>query len=143
LDRCGTAINEVADRTSGRVVAKGYVEIYSYWKHWHCLFPQHGPGRKHERLIRLEDWQKLLVQRHAPEFIMGLIHSDGCRIINRVKGHEYPRYFFSNRSAELRGLFMRACAVIGVESRPSNRYTISVAKRRSVTIMDVFIGPKG
>ena len=28
------------------------------WKHWPCLFPQHGPGRKHERPIVLEDWQR-------------------------------------------------------------------------------------
>ena len=28
------------------------------WKHWPCLVPQHGPGRKHERRIALEDWQE-------------------------------------------------------------------------------------
>ena len=34
------------------------------WKHWPCLFPQHGPGRKHERKIRLEAWQR--DRRRAP-----------------------------------------------------------------------------
>ena len=32
------------------------VDVSSYWKHWPCLFPQHGPGRKHERRIALVDW---------------------------------------------------------------------------------------
>jgi hypothetical protein len=29
--------------------AKSYVEVSMYWKHWPCLIPQHGPGRKHLR----------------------------------------------------------------------------------------------
>ena len=33
-------------------------------------------------------------------FIRGLIHSDGCRVTNKVWGgkYEYPRYFFTNHS---------------------------------------------
>ena len=31
------------------------------WQHWPCLFPQHGPGRKHERPIVLEHWQRVIV----------------------------------------------------------------------------------
>ena len=38
------------------VRAPGVVVVQSNWKHWPCLFPQHGPGRKHERPIVLEDW---------------------------------------------------------------------------------------
>ena len=30
-----------------------YWEVASFSKHWPCLFPQHGPGRKHERKIEL------------------------------------------------------------------------------------------
>jgi hypothetical protein len=33
------------------------LDVSSYWKHWPCLFPQHGPGRKHERRIALVPWQ--------------------------------------------------------------------------------------
>jgi hypothetical protein len=28
------------------VTAPGVVVVQSHWKHWPCLFPQHGPGRK-------------------------------------------------------------------------------------------------
>ena len=34
----------------------GMTEVKSYSKHWPCLFPQHGPGRKHGRPIVLEEW---------------------------------------------------------------------------------------
>ena len=32
---------------------------------------------------------------HPKEFLRGLIHSDGCRVLNRVNGKGYPRYFFT------------------------------------------------
>ena len=54
------------------------------WKHWPCLFPQHGPGRKHTRPIVLEDWQRDIVELHPHLFIRGLLHSDGCGVTNRV-----------------------------------------------------------
>ena len=122
------------------------MEIYSNWKHWLCLFPQHGVGPKHKRPISLADWQVRLVHSHPEELVKGLIHSDGCRAINRIRirgrTYEYPRYFFSNRSDEIRAIFSKACELIGVESRPNNRYNVSVARRRSVEILDSFIGPK-
>ena len=37
------------------VTAPGVTVVSANWKHWPCLFPQHGPGRKHERPIVLED----------------------------------------------------------------------------------------
>lgn len=60
------------------------VEIHSYSNAWPCLFPQHGPGRKHERKIELTPWQEAIVDREPEKFIRGLIHSDGCRTTNRV-----------------------------------------------------------
>ena len=62
----------------------GCVEVYTYWKHWPCVFPQHGPGRKHHRRIELAAWQASIVVDHPTSFLRGLIHSDGCRVINRV-----------------------------------------------------------
>jgi len=32
----------------------GIALVSSYSKHWPCLFPQHGPGKKHERPIILD-----------------------------------------------------------------------------------------
>ena len=50
---------------------------------WPDAFPQHGPGRKHERPIVLEPWQREIVDAFPREFLRGLIHSDGCRTVNR------------------------------------------------------------
>jgi hypothetical protein len=98
----------------------------------------------------LEDWQQFLVERYPAQLVAGLIRSDGCRVTNVVyrpgkdglRRYEYPRYFFTNHSDEIRDLFQYACELIGVESRPNNRWNISIAKRESVAILESFIGPK-
>ena len=36
---------------------KRLATLTSYWRAWPCLFPQHGPGRKHHRRIALAPWQ--------------------------------------------------------------------------------------
>jgi hypothetical protein len=121
-----------------------YVE--SYWKHWPCLFPQHGPGRKHERRIALEPWQQRIVAAHPEQLLRGLIHSDGSRHINRIKHpkrtYEYVRYEFTNHSNDIKRIFCDACDALGVQWRVMNRESISVARRASVARLDEFIGPK-
>ena len=131
----------------GTVQKEGCKEIYSFSKHWICLFPQHGDGRKHERTIELEPWQRwVAVERYPHMLLRGLIHSDGCRATNRVRvrgrSYEYTRYMFSNRSEDIRRIFTDACDRARIEYRPSNVWTISVARRGSVEHMDRFIGPK-
>lgn len=115
-------------------------------KQWPCLFPQHGPGKKHERPIELANWQQSVVERYPRHLLRGLIHSDGCRFTNTVrhprKTYEYPRYNFTNRSADIRRIFCDACDLIGIEWRVMNAWNISVARRLSVARLDEFIGPK-
>jgi hypothetical protein len=111
-----------------------------------CLFPQHGTGRKHLRPIELSNWQQEIVERDPRQFLRGLIHSDGCRSINTIRGRSTtylcPRYTFSNRSDDIRALFASTCDQLGLEWRQMNAWNISVAKRESVARMDEFIGPK-
>ena len=122
------------------------VWIVKFSKQWPCLFPQHGPGRKHERPIVLSDWQQAVVERHPEPFLRGLIHSDGCRFTNPVRHGEklytYPRYNFSNASADIRKLFCDTCDLLGIEWRVMNARNISVARRASVARLDEFVGPK-
>jgi hypothetical protein len=122
----------------------GCFDVYSYWKHWPCLFPQHGIGPKHRRPIVLASWQAAIVSQYPRELLRGLIHSDGCRVINRVSGgkYEYPRYFFTNLSEGILQIFRDACDAIGVRHRNAKPNVISVARRESVAILDGFIGPK-
>jgi hypothetical protein len=148
VDRCESAMTSFGDRAVGRARKIGCVELYSNWKHWLCAFPQHGAGSKHRRQIALVEWQQHVVDAYPAGFLTGLIHSDGCRSINRAtpRGrlplYEYPRYYFTNHSEAIRGLFVDACSKLGVECRPSNPFVISVARRASVQILDSFIGPK-
>jgi hypothetical protein len=45
-----------------------------------------GPGKKHLRSIQLEPWQQALVDQATEEFVLGLIHSDGCRLSPMTAG---------------------------------------------------------
>ena len=114
-------------------------------------FPQHGAGRKHLRPISLVDWQVELTERYPRELLRGLIHSDGCRTVNRfettlpsgrVATYEYPRYFFSNLSTDIRGIFCDHCDLLDIHWTQSNPRNISIAHRRSVAVVDEFVGPK-
>jgi hypothetical protein len=122
------------------------VEVSTYSKQLRCLFPQHAPGRKHERRIILAEWQDRIVARRTDLLLRGLIHSDGCRCINVIrharKTYRYPRYTFSNRSDDIRGIFCDACDLLGIEWRVMNAWNISVARRDSVARLDEFVGRK-
>jgi hypothetical protein len=117
------------------------VELSAYSRSWPCLFPQHGPGRKHERPIALVGWQRKLLEAHPEALLRGLIHSDGCRFINTGTNWSHPRYCFSNASADIRGIFSDACDVLGVHWTVAPR-TVYVSRKRDVARLDEFIGPK-
>jgi hypothetical protein len=132
------------------VQRQGCSEVKSTSKHWPCLFPQHAPGKKHTRKIELTQWQSAIVQRYPGEFARGLFHSDGWRGINRVRRnfagrdhwYEYPRYMFSNESADILRLCGGTLDQLGVDWRFSRRNAISVARREAVARLDEFVGPK-
>ncbi len=155
MDACEQAMHAVfPDNSVCRVRRKGCSNVKVYSKHLHCLFPQHGPGKKHDRHIALEPWQQHIVDAHPWEFIRGLIHSDGCRITNWTtrlvagerKRYEYPRYFFSNKSDDIRKLCTDTLDKVGVEwttlARGSDPFNISIARKASVALMDTHVGPK-
>ena len=67
----------------------------------------------HQREIRLQAGQEVIVRKFPAEFAKGLFHSDGWRGANRVRRrladgdrwYEYPRYIFGNESADILGLW--------------------------------------
>jgi hypothetical protein len=118
------------------------VVITTHWKHMRCLFPQHGPGRKHERFIAFDHWQNEIVLAHAQWFLRGLVESDGCRDLNHVKGKDYPRYSFTNASVDIRRMFTRTAELLDVHWTQMNERTVAIARRPDVAYLDSFIGPK-
>ncbi|MVO87012.1 helix-turn-helix domain-containing protein [Streptomyces sp. p1417] len=155
MAECERTIRAVfPDGSTCRARKIGCHDIKIYSTHLPCLFPQHGPGKKHERTIALAPWQQEIVDAHPWAFIRGLIHSDGCRIINWTtrlvagerKRYEYPRYFFTNKSDDIRKLFSDTLTKVGVEwttlARGSDPFNISIARKASVALMDAHVGEK-
>lgn len=151
MDECEKAMRSVMPNNKvWRRHCPGMHNVMSSSVHWTCLFPQHGPGRKHERPIVLETWQREIVAEFPEQFIRGLIHSDGCRVYNvavRTRGgkttrYYYSRYHFTNESPHIRDLFTQALDRLGVEWRYNRRNCVSIARRESVRRLDDFVGPK-
>jgi hypothetical protein len=132
------------------VRAPGALVVQNAWKHWPCLFPQHGPGRKHERQLGMTDWQWAVVQEHPGEFLRGLFHSDGCRVDNwttrtvagRTKRYVYPRWHFTNHSREIQQWCKDALDLVGVPWRQSSWKMISVSTRAGVAKLNELVGVK-
>ncbi|MFD0857019.1 helix-turn-helix domain-containing protein [Actinomadura adrarensis] len=148
---CVDAMRAVRPDNKVRLIPlQGCTEVNSHSKHWPCLFPQHGPGKKHARKIVLADWQQEIVERFAKEFVRGLIHSDGSRFTNRVRyahkdgdrWYEYPRYNFANVSTDIQRLFTDALDRLGIAWKQMNAQNVSVARREAVARLDEFVGPK-
>lgn len=148
IDECYGAIERM--KPDGRmkvgfVTRAGCFEVNAYWKHWPCLFPQHGDGMKHLRDVALAPWQQEIVDTEPKPFLRGLIHSDGWRGTNfalvRGKRYEYPRYQFTNESQQIHEMFRHACDVLGVRWTSAPRQTY-VSRRPDVKVLDSFIGMK-
>jgi hypothetical protein len=108
-----------ASATVHLVARTGCHAVTSYTDHWLCLFPQHGPGKKHTRHIELAPWQSAIVADHPGRFLRGLFHSDGCRVTNwaRPRHARHP-------------------------VRRSRHGMLSVSTRVGVAALDLVVGPK-
>jgi hypothetical protein len=154
-EECAVAIRKILPlnvRTARRTTANGEgLRITATSRLWLLAFPQHGPGKKHERRIELAAWQQNVVTRFPRQFLRGLIHADGSRVINRFtvalpggssREYAYVRYFFTNLSADIRNLFCQSCDRLGIHWTQSSHKNISVANRESVALLDSFVGGK-
>ena len=132
------------------VRASGAVVVQSHWQHWPCLFPQHGPGRKHERPIRLQPWQQRIVDDHPADLLRGLFHSDGSRTNNWAtrtvggerKRYDYPRWEFVNSSDDIIDICTAALDALGLRWTRPRINSVSVARATDVGRLDELIGSK-
>jgi hypothetical protein len=121
----------------------GAVNTTVSWKHWPCLFPQHGPGRKHERRLRVEEWQQDIVQAHLADFLRGALplrRMPGRHGVTRIvagerKRYDYPRWQFVNHSDDIRRFCTDALDLLEIPWRRSNRYCVSVSTRAGVALL--------
>jgi Homeodomain-like domain len=117
------------------------VVVHVYSSHLTCLFPQHGPGKKHHRRIVLEGWQQELVESAPWRFLRGCIWSDGCSFINRTGAYEYLSFDFANRSEDILALVEWAYGLVGVQYRRAGG-RIRVNQRKSVALVEAHVGRK-
>ncbi len=87
--------------------------VNAYSNAWPILFPQHGRGRKHERPVVLDPWQRDIVEENPVEFLRGCIESDGCKHCRVVAGRNYPESSFTHHSQDILELFVWACRLVG------------------------------
>ncbi|OBB18657.1 hypothetical protein A5761_08315 [Mycolicibacterium setense] len=144
IDSCRAAIDTLMPGQHASVERQptACVVVSLYSKHWPCLFPQHGPGRKHTRPIRLEPWQEVLVKKAPKDFVRGLIHSDGCRVVADDRGVKSIRYHFSNRSDDILDLYCAALDELGIPWTRPSKYDVAVYRKAATARLDEFIGPK-
>ncbi len=143
VQRCREAMAAVMPGQHAGIVGRvGCVDVSMHSKHWPCLFPQHGPGKKHDRLIALEAWQQDIVDQATEEFVLGLIHSDGCRVVANDRGVMSVRYHFTNMSEDIVNLFTGALDQLGIHWRRSSRKQLSIYRKADTARLDEFIGPK-
>jgi len=144
IDTCRKAIDVVMPGQHAHVQEQkaNCVVVGLYSKHWPCLFPQHGPGRKHLRPIILQPWQQAHVDAATEHFVRGLIHSDGCRVVANDRGVASIRYHFTNHSADIRNLFCAALDTLGIPWTQNSRYMIAVYRKAATARLDEFVGPK-
>jgi hypothetical protein len=154
IEECSKAIRDTAEvdaRKHHRLPPQGNsIRLTASSPIWLAAFPQHGPGKKHLRPIKLATWQTRIVDQFPEPFLRGLIHSDGSRTVNRFsvalrdrsRIYAYPRYFFTNLSADIRDIFCVSCERLGIRWTRSSNKNISIADRRSVELLDSFVGPK-
>ena len=67
VEECAAAMQAVMpwNKVHCQLTPKNYVEVHAYSKSWPCLFPQHGPGKKHERKIDLAELAAGARRSHA------------------------------------------------------------------------------
>jgi hypothetical protein len=143
IHRCQQAIEKLLTNNKvGIVDHNTWVMVTCYYKYWPQVFPQDGDGVKHERPIILEAWQQYIVDQYPLEFFTGLYHSDGSRSQNIVKGKNYPRYFFSNVSDDIRKLFTDTTEKLSLSWTTANARNVAISRREDVVWLDEHVGPK-
>ena len=127
----------------GRVRADAGATVVPHVYHAHlaCLFPQAGPGKKHERSIVLEPWQRALVARAPWSLLRGLIRSDGCVFVNHTGRYDYVSYQFRNLSNDILQLFVDTCRVVGLRPRATSS-CVRLNRRADVELLGRHVGGK-
>jgi hypothetical protein len=112
-------------------------EIYVYSKNLIQLFPQHDTGKKHERQIILEDWQKEIIDEYNLDFFKGLMYSDGSFYFSG----KYERANFTNKSIDIINLCSESMKKLNINHKIRTKisdnkyycYVIQIQNRKEMS----------
>ncbi len=129
--------------------APGVRVVHADWKHRPGPFPQHGPGRKHERVIALEPRQQdsSTTIRPAPgadcstATVAARPTGPPAWCVER-KSYDYPRRMIVNRSEDIIELRTEALNAAGVQWRRPRINCVAVSRAGDVRRLDELIGMK-
>ena len=100
IEQCKLALEILLPNNKVSIINKnGCKDVSIYSNKLLELFPQHGLGYKSNRDVGLLEWQLKILDDIS--FIRGLMHSDGCRYINKVADIHYVNYSFANTSRHI------------------------------------------
>ncbi len=149
ISACEQAMNIVLPKNHVFFASKqGCVDIIILSIHLVQMFPQHGRGAKHARRLTFEDWQWTIIDEFPLEVFRGLYHADGSRAQNIVKGTNYVRYIFTNKSVDLIELFKYVCDKIEVHWTTKKAhykhksYNVYISRREDIAYLDNVVGAK-
>lgn len=151
IEDCRNAITNLLSTKTWLCNKIGCKDITTSKKDLNLWFPQHGLGKKHEREIKLENWQIIVLDKYPQEFIKGLIHSDGCRYEYEIKNkYKFVGYNFTNKSKDIMDIFTSYLTKLSIKHRireknknkPTSMYVCEITKTSEVIKLDLFIGPK-
>jgi len=149
IQTCVDTMNIVLPTNKVLIVPSvGHVMITIHSTHLVQLFPQYGEGTKHSRKIGFEHWQQTIIDEFPLEVFRGLYHSDGCRSQNIVKGKNYVRYMFGNKSEDILALFQYVCDKLNlhwtmkIPTKSRDVKVIYISLREDVAYLDEMIGAK-
>lgn len=119
------------------------ITITLYHKYLAILFPQHGAGKKHNRDIKLFDWQTNILRWEY--FFAGFFGSDGCFYFSRKNNME--AYNFTNKSKQIIDLFVKCCEYLGIKFTFNQKsgngiYYINIYRKKYVSFLKELIGTK-
>ena len=104
--------------------------------------PPAWPWKQTQQTYCARAWQQAHVNQETEEFILGLIHSDGCRVVANDRGVASIRYHFTNMSEDILGLFTAALDALDIPWTRSSKKVVSIYRKAATARLDTFVGPK-
>lgn len=139
-----TKLSEFFGKESKLVENKGCFHITIYDKYLPYYLPQHGKGFKHDRDVKLNEFQRKIIDYR--ELMKGLWLSDGSFYIARIRKYKYERYNFTNKSLDIIELFEKCLEIEGVNYskrlKPNNIWIIEIQNKKGVENLKSILGTK-